>query len=116
MSDDSDRQNPNDINIKGTTGKSYSQTGNNGIGHMSGGVIKDHATVIGNVETQNNVKNIFQKPINIAIAITIAIVGVVGIIFAGEHSFVSKNIKINGDIDAPTTFGNNSPITIYEAG
>lgn len=97
-------------------GSSYSQHGNHGIGHMSGGEIKDNAKVIGKLDTQNNVVNIIKKPINIAIATLTAIVGAVGVIFAGEYRFKSdnNNIKIGGNINAPTTFGKNSPLTIYK--
>ena len=89
-------------------GSSYSQHGNHGIGHMEGGKISGNATVAGKIV--NNIK----KPINIAIATLTAIVGAVGIIFTGEYRFKSDNISIDGGINAPTTFGDNSPLTIYE--
>lgn len=83
-------------------GNSSSQHGNHGIGHMSGGEIKDNATVAGKI-----VNNIIKKPMRIALAGLTAIVGVLGIRLA------SDNINV-GDINAPTTFGKNSPLTIYE--
>lgn len=90
------------------------QQGNFGIGHMSGGEIKDNAKVIGKVDTQNNIVNIIKKPISIAIATLTTIVGAVGIIFAGEYRFKSDNISIDGGINAPATFGKGSPLTIYQ--
>ena len=83
---------------------SYSQHDNHGIGNMSGGKISGNATVAGKI-----VNNTIKKPIRIAIAFLTAIVGVVGIIFAGEKNVINNQ---GGIIERGATVANK--LTIYE--
>ena len=79
---------------------------------VAGNVEGDQNVNVSNSKIFNNasvhIKNIIKKPINIAIAAITAVVGTVGIIFAGKQNIIT----IHGNVDRGATVANE--LTIYQ--